>query len=81
MMTMIDNLGGFWVGWLGGWGGFNMAQQSHHFFLVVSNSNTPQRLLSRRVDMRHAFMSSKVWMPMKDSASLLREFFWHVNQK
>ena len=35
-IAKVSHLGGFWVGLLGGWGGLNMAQQSHWFILFVS---------------------------------------------
>ena len=35
-IAKVSDLGGFWVGWLGGWGGLNMAQQSHRLILFVS---------------------------------------------
>ena len=35
-IAKVSHLGGFWVGWLGGWGGLNMAQQYHRFILFVS---------------------------------------------
>ena len=34
-IAKVCHLGGFWVGGLDGWGGLNMAQQSHRLILVV----------------------------------------------